>query len=168
MRLGLFILLIGFFVVLLFNNISKSLAQDEDTESELQPKEVFAKIDGLYDDVIAKMKKREISMTKIIIAIYKGDYDVIKSEADKINVEFSIEYNMDPDIQAEYNSIITSEFIFIDQDLNQYSSALSSSAEEKYLEGTLIQFDQVLRTCVHCHYTFAKEKFPSLAKSLVD
>jgi len=168
MKAGIFVLLSCFLLLFFLDASNGILAQDDDGASELQPKQVFAKIPGLYDDVLAKMKKREISMTKILVAIPKGDFDTIKSEGEKINNEYSIEYDMDPDIQIDYNSMITSEFVFMDQDLVQYSSALASSAEEKYLEGVLIHFDQVMRSCVNCHYTFAKEKFPSLARSSVE
>ena len=167
MRIGIIILLTLFLSIVGFSAIRTTFAQD-DTEEGLPPKEVFAKLKGMQEDVTDKMKKRETSMAKIIIAIPGGDYTAIKAEADKIGNEYSIEYGMDPDAAAEYNSLISSDFVFMDQDLNQYSSSLAGSAEDKYLEGVLAQFDLLLRSCVNCHYAYAGEKFPSLASSIVE
>ena len=167
MRISVILLLSLFISIVGFSAIKTSLAQDQKDEG-LLPKEVFAKFKGMQEDVTDKMKKREASMSKILVAIPGGDFAIIKTEADKIGDEYSIEFGWDPEVVAEYDSLIMSDFVFYEQDLFQYAAGLGGYAEEKDLEGTLAQFDLLLRSCVDCHYNFAGERFPSLAGAVVE
>lgn len=143
-------------------------ALQADDSTEPTPIEVFNRISGMSADVKSSMKKSEISLAKMAIAIPKGDFKTIAEEADNIDRKYAIEAQLTPDESNEYLALIPIDFIFVDQSFHTYVNALVSSAKTKDLENTLIQFDLTMRTCVDCHYDFAKERFPDLARSEVD
>lgn len=160
MMLALAILLIG-----VTSDTHESRAQ---TDVQLTPTEVFDKIPAMRLHVQKNMASCEESLGKITAAIPKGDYETIELEARKIDEKYGIESGMDPDDIAEYYGMISPEFIFLDQDLHQYSNALAEAAHEMILDQTLVMYDLTLRSCVNCHYDWAGEKFPSLAKSVTE
>ena len=151
-----------------FSFIPYKLSANEDDLSDLKPLDAFNMISGMRADVKNAMKKSEVSIAKIAIAIPSGDFEAIAEEAAKIDEKYAIEARLTPDDSVEYLSLITTDFIFMDQNFHTYVGALVSSAKEKDLENTLIQFDLSLRSCVDCHYDFAKEKFPKLARSVTE
>lgn len=151
-----------------FSFVSYKLSADEDDLSDLKPLDAFNMISGMRADVKNAMEKSEISIAKIAIAIPSGDFDVIAEEAAKIDVKYAIVARLTPDDSVKYFSLITADFIFMDQNFHTFVGALESSAKEKDLENTLIQFDLTLRSCVDCHYDFAKEKFPKLARAATE
>ena len=150
-----------------FSIAPDKLRADEDDGSSLKPVEVFNRISGMRDNVKSAMKKNEISLAKIAISIPQGDYKTISEEAYNIDKKYAIESELSPDQSNEYLSLIPIDFIFMDQSFHTYVDSLVSSAKDRDLENTLIQFDLTMRTCVDCHYDFAKSKFPELAKSEV-
>ncbi len=155
-------------IAIAFTFAPDKLRADEDDTSTLKPVEVFNTISGMRDNVKSGMKKNEISMAKIAIAIPRGDYESIVEEADKIDRKYAIESELSPDESNEYLSLIPIDFIFMDQSFHTYVNSLVSSAKEKDLENTLIQFDLTMRSCVDCHYDYAKERFPELARSEIE
>jgi hypothetical protein len=158
-------LAIAIFLITVASVTRESRAQ---TDVQLKPTEVFDKIPAMRLHVQKNMVSCEESLLKITSALPKGDYETIELEAKKIDEEYGIESGMDPDDVAEYNSLISPEFTFMDQDLHQYSNALATAAHEMILDQTLVMYDLTLRSCVNCHYEWAGEKFPSLARSVTE
>ena len=161
---------ITLFVTLLFICCAfpSSLIADEDETYELMPEQVFMKMPGLREKIRANMGKCEESLAKIALAIPRGEYGVIVKEIDKIDTKYSIEATMSIDESAQFSLMIKPEFIFANQNLHMYAGALKGASEEKQLEDTLFQFGMVMRSCVDCHFEFAKSRFPSLARSNTD
>lgn len=151
-----------------FSFIPYKLSADEDDPYDLKPLDAFNMISGMEADVKNAMEKSEISIAKIAMAIPKGDFEIIAEEAAKIDEKYAIQAGLTPDDEVQYLSIITTDFILMDQNFHTYVGALVSSAKEKDLENTLIQFDLSLRICVDCHYEYAKEKFPKLARAVTE
>ena len=158
-------LVLAILLVAVTSDTRESRAQ---TDVQLTPTEVFDKIPAMRLHVQKNMTSCEESLLKITAAIPKGDYETIELEAKNIDEKYGIESGMDPDDVAEYYGMISPEFIFQDQDLHQYSNALAQAAHEMILDQTLVMYDLTIRSCVNCHYDWAGEKFPSLAKSVTE
>jgi hypothetical protein len=167
MRILSFSLLLVLAIILtaVISDTRESRAQPD---VQLTPTEVFDKIPAMRLHVQKNMGSCDLSLLKITSAIPKGDYETIETEARNIDEKYGIESGMDPDDVSEYYGMISPDFIFLDQDLHQYSNALAQAAHETILDQTLVMFDLTVRSCVNCHYDWAGEKFPSLAKSVTD
>jgi hypothetical protein len=167
MRILSFSLLLVLAIILtaVISDTRESRAQPD---VQLTPTEVFDKIPAMRLHVQKNMGSCDVSLLKITSAIPKGDYETIETEARNIDEKYGIESGMDPDDVSEYYGMISPDFIFLDQDLHQYSNALAQAAHETILDQTLVMFDLTVRSCVNCHYDWAGEKFPSLAKSVTD
>jgi hypothetical protein len=159
------LLVLAIILIAVISDTRESRAQPD---VQLTPTEVFDKIPAMRLHVQKNMGSCDLSLLKITSAIPKGDYETIETEARNIDEKYGIESGMDPDDVSEYYGMISPDFIFLDQDLHQYSNALAQAAHETILDQTLVMFDLTVRSCVNCHYDWAGEKFPSLAKSVTD
>ena len=106
----------------------------------------------------------EKGMQSIFSNIVKGEYGNISKTAIDIENSFIFKRKLTNVQRAELKEKIPKSFIDADRGFHQLAGKLANAAEFEEKENVQKYFFEMTQTCVKCHATYAKHRFPAFAK----
>ncbi len=106
----------------------------------------------------------EKGMQSIFSNIVKGEYENISKTAIDIENSFIFKRKLTNAQRSELKEKIPKSFIDTDRGFHQLAGKLANAAEFEEKENVQKYFFEMTQTCVKCHATYAKHRFPAFKK----
>ncbi len=110
-----------------------------------------------------EMQALQKGMMSIIPAYAAGDWEEIKTIADKMKNSYILQKSLNDKQIKELHSKLPDSFIKLDQQFHYLSGMLSHAAEMKKPELVGFYFSELSNSCIECHTSYATHKFPRLS-----
>ena len=111
-----------------------------------------------------EMQHIEKGMQSIFSNIVKGEYEDISKTATDIENSFIFKRKLTNAQRSELKEKIPKSFIDTDRGFHELAGKLANAAEFEEKENVQKYFSEMTQTCVKCHSTYAKHRFPVFAK----
>ncbi|PHR58957.1 MAG: hypothetical protein COA44_02080 [Arcobacter sp.] len=108
-----------------------------------------------------EMLALEKGMHSIFSDIISGNYEEIVITAEQIQNSFILKQKLSPSQRKELQTKLPKAFIHLDQGFHESAGELVNAAEFEDKKLSIEIFTKMTNTCVKCHSTYAKSRFPN-------
>jgi len=108
-----------------------------------------------------EMLALEKGMHSIFSNIISGNYEEMALTAEKIQNSFILKQKLSPSQRKELQTKLPKAFIHLDQGFHETAGDLVNAAEFEDKKLSIEIFTKMTNTCVQCHSTYARSRFPN-------
>jgi len=117
--------------------------------------------DDLKKALQKEMKAVQDGMIKLVPAIASGDWATVSRTADNIKKTYIMKQKLTKAQLKELRRALPAGFKRLDHRFHKTAGRLARAAERKDAELAVFYFYKLNESCVTCHSTYAKQKFPA-------
>ncbi len=111
-----------------------------------------------------EMQALQSGMISLIPAIISGNWNEVATTAGKIKNSYILKQNLTPGQAKELRTILPADFIKQDQQFHYLAGMLKHAAQAEKPELVSFYFSRMTESCVSCHSSYARHKFPAFLK----
>lgn len=115
----------------------------------------------------AEMREISFGIQGLALSLATADWQSIQETSAKIRASYIMENQLTPAQAEELEHVLPEQFKQLDAEFHHRAEKLGMAAAEHDSELVVFHYSRLLESCAGCHSTYASERFPGFASSIV-
>ncbi|MGD2063261.1 MAG: cytochrome c [Nitrospirota bacterium] len=117
----------------------------------------------LLDLLRAEMREVTAGVQELALSLVTADWKALQETSAKIRASYIMEKKLTPTQAGELEKALPGRFKQLDAEFHQRAAKLGAAAAAHDPELVVFHYSRLVESCVRCHSSFARNRFPGFA-----